>query len=434
MNNATVAPTRTEPVQRAQRKSLAGSTAGQLLEWYEWSAYAVFAPFIARAMFNPQDTVSGLLGTLAVFAVGFLFRPLGGMLFGVIADKKGRKFVLMTTMITMAIAAVAIGLLPTYGQIGIWASVLLLVLRIIQGLAHGGESAAANAYMAEIAPRNGRGFYGSFIFVAIFGGSVLAYFLGGLITTFGEDTWVAEWGWRIPFLLGAVLGLVALWMRRGMAESAVFEVVEPVPAAPTVDAPRPRSQVRNVLLVIFLVAGGTAAHYTWSSYASTYAIVQKGMAPETAYWMLVFAQVLAVVSVLFWGRMADKWGRRKPLMLGATAIFILTIPLKSMITDEGWTLFVASAIALFFVGATGAPMAAIMSETFPTAQRTKLIGIAYSTAVAVFGGSAPYLNQLFISWDREWLASVYLMVLAALTFLAVKWLPERNGVDLNEVR
>lgn len=209
--------------QKAQKKSLAASTAGQLLEWYEWSAYAVFAPFIAQVMFNPDNPVSSLLSTLAVFAVGFLMRPLGGVVFGQVADRKGRKFVLITTMLTMAVASVAIGLLPTYDNVGIWASVLLLLLRMIQGFAHGGESAAANSYVAEIAPAHKRGQWGSVVFVAIFGGSVIAYTVGGSITFNADESFVLEWGWRIPFWLGALLALVALYMRLGMAETAVFD-------------------------------------------------------------------------------------------------------------------------------------------------------------------------------------------------------------------
>ncbi len=202
-----------------RRRSMMASTVGNVLEWYEWSAYAVFAPFIAKAMFNSTDPVSALLSTLAVFAVGFLMRPLGGIIFGRISDVKGRKFVLITTMLMMAGGSLLIGLMPTYGQIGVAASVLLLLARVAQGFAHGGESATANTYIAEIAPHNKRGQWGSIVFVAIFGGSVLAFSIGGGVTNVLSNTEVAEWGWRIPFLFGAVLALAALYMRRGMSES-----------------------------------------------------------------------------------------------------------------------------------------------------------------------------------------------------------------------
>lgn len=415
---------RTEPSRDVRRRSLAASTVGQLLEWYEWSAYAVFAPFIARAMFDPADQVSGLLATLAVFGVGFLMRPLGGIVFGRVADRRGRRFVLITTMLTMAFASVGIGLLPTYDTVGIWASVGLLLARVLQGFAHGGESATANTYVAEIAPAHERGQWGSVVFVAIFGGSVLAYSLGGAITNVLDEAAVAEWGWRIPFLLGAALALVALWMRRGMAESTVFDgghaATGPgVSAAATVGAaPAQRGRVGPVLLVVALVAGITAAHYTWTSYVSTFAIVERGMAPSAAYWSTVLAQVVALGAVPFWGRLSDRVGR-KPVLFGfGAAMVLLQVPLMSLIGNTWWTLLVASTVALLVVGAAGAQLAAVMSEVFPTATRTRDIGLAYSVSVAVFGGSAPYLNQLFNSMDMTWMSNGYVMLLCAVTLLA----------------
>ncbi|WP_224401841.1 MFS transporter [Pseudonocardia sp. ICBG1034] len=426
---------RPSPSPGVQRRSLTASTAGQLLEWYEWSAYAVFAPFIARAMFDPADQVSGLLATLAVFGVGFLMRPLGGIVFGRIADRRGRRFVLVTTMLTMAFASVGIGLLPSYDSVGIAASAGLLLARVLQGFAHGGESATANTYVAEIAPPHRRGQWGSVVFVAIFGGSVLAYTLGGAITGVLDESAVAEWGWRVPFLLGAVLALVALWMRRGMAESAVFD---DGPAAPATDIdianPVRRGRAGSVLLVVALVAGITAAHYTWTSYVSTFAIVERGMAPDEAYWSTVAAQLVALVAVPFWGRLSDRVGRRPVLYGFGAAMILLQVPLMSLISSSWWTLLVASTVALLVVGAAGAQLSCVMSEVFPTATRTRDIGFAYSISVAAFGGSAPYLNQLFNSLGMTWLSNGYVVLLCVVTLLAVRRLPETRGVDLGSVR
>ncbi|WP_044476333.1 MFS transporter, partial [Rhodococcus aetherivorans] len=190
----------TAPTLASKKKSLFASAVGNVLEWYEWSAYAVFAPFIAAVMFNNSDPISALLSTLAVFAVGFLMRPLGGIVFGRIADRRGRKFVLVTTMLMMATGSLVIGIMPTYESIGAWASLILLAARIMQGFAHGGESATAYSYVGEIAPPHRRGMWGSVAFIAIFGGSVLAYSIGGAVTSSLSETAVAEWGWRIPFL------------------------------------------------------------------------------------------------------------------------------------------------------------------------------------------------------------------------------------------
>lgn len=329
-----------------KKKSLLATTAGNILEWYEWSAYAVFAPFIAAAMFSPNDPVSALLSTLAVFAVGFLMRPLGGIVFGRVADRRGRKFVLITTMLMMAGGSLVIGLMPSYETVGVWASVILLAARIGQGFAHGGESATANTYIAEIAPHNRRGMWGSIVFVAIFAGSILAYTVGGSVTAVLGESAVADWGWRIPFILGAFLALAALYLRKGMVESEVFDDAAAATAGASAPEPLPRRQIiRAVLLMIAMTSGITAAHYTWTSYASTYAITQQDMPAASAYWMSVVAQLIALVSLPFWGRLSDSVGRR-PLMLAFAGLMILLqLPLMGLISFAPWTLLAASSLA-----------------------------------------------------------------------------------------
>ena len=413
---------------RAKRRSLFASTVGNVLEWYEWSAYAVFAPFIAAVMFDQADPVSALLSTFAVFAIGFLMRPLGGIVFGRIADRKGRKFVLVTTMLMMAAGSFAIGIMPTYEMIGAFASLLLLVARMVQGFAHGGESATANTYVAEIAPPHRRGMWGSVVFIAIFGGSVLAYTVGGGITAVMSESAVGSWGWRIPFLLGGLAAIVVLILRRGMEESEVF-AAEEEPATETAAVPRAQV-VRGVLLVIAMTSGITAAHYTWTSYVSTYAISQQNMSANSAYWMSVIAQALALLSLPLWGRLSDAIGRR-PVLLGfAVVMFLVQIPMMGLISAEPWTLAVAATLSLVVVAAPGALLSSTMSEVFPTRVRTQAIGFAYSISVAVFGGSAPYLNQLFNNLDLGWASSAYIMVLCLATGIAVWLMPETKGIDL----
>ncbi|QXW00474.1 MULTISPECIES: MFS transporter [Rhodococcus] len=412
---------------QSKKRSLLASTVGNLLEWYEWSAYAVFAPFIAKAMFDSSDPVSALLSTLAVFAVGFLVRPLGGVVFGRIADRKGRKFVLITTMLMMAGGSLAIGIMPTYAAVGAWASVLLLLIRVVQGFAHGGESATANSYISELAPPNRRGLWGSIVFMAIFGGSVIAYTVGGTVTSVLSDSAVASWGWRVPFLIGAVFAIVVLYLRRNMEESEVFSHK----AEDSVKVPT-RGIARKIILLVAMISGITVAHYTWSSYVSTYAITQQGMNASSAFWITVVAQLIALVTLPFWGILSDRIGRR-PVMIGfAITMFLIAIPLKEMITDEPWTLLVASTIALVVVAAAGSILAATMAESFPTKVRTQGIGFAYSFAVAAFGGSAPYLNALFIERGLGWVSSAYIMFLCACTFVACLIMKETKGIDLRD--
>ncbi|WP_051051073.1 MFS transporter [Nocardiopsis salina] len=424
------------PTHRSRKKSLLASTVGNVLEWYEWSAYAVFTPFIAAVMFHQGDPVSALLSTLAVFAVGFLMRPLGGIVFGRIADRRGRKFVLITTLLMMAAGSMVIGVMPTYETIGAWASLILLSARVLQGFAHGGESATAYSYVGEIAPSHRRGMWGSVAFIAIYGGSVLAYSLGGAITTVLSESAVAEWGWRIPFLLGALLAVVALYLRRGMDESDVFEADQgregsEEQGAEKADPAADRSRVtKAVLVMIAMISGITAAHYTWTSYVATYAITQQGMDPDTAYWMSVIAQVVALVSLPFWGLLSDRIGRRPMLLIFAGLMFTLQYPLTQLISSSGWTLLLATTIALLVVSAPAAAMSAILTESFPTRVRTQGIGFAYSLSVAVFGGSAPYLNQLFNGLGIGWVFGAYIMVLCAFTGIACLFIRETRGLRL----
>ncbi|MET4637433.1 MFS transporter [Mycetocola sp. 2940] len=413
-------------------KSLFASTAGNLLEWYEWSAYAVFSPFIAAAMFEPSDPGSALLATFAVFAVGFLMRPIGGWVFGLIGDRRGRKFVLLITMLMMAAACFLIGLAPGYAQIGVWASVLLLVLRCLQGFAHGGESAASTTYVAEIAPKEKRGLWTSAVFIAITGGSVLAFLIGAIITSiFGAEA-VGEWAWRIPFILGGLLALVVLWLRRNMDESDVFEE-DAADAALNATPPTTRAQnVRIALKMIFFTAGVTAVNYTWGSYMTTFAITQRGMEASTAYWMSVIAQLICCISMPFWGMLSDRVGRKPMIFVFAIASIALTIPLTTLISDQGWTLLVAVGIALTLWAIPGSIYSAVLAENFPTRIRTRGIGIAYALSVALFGGTAPYLNQLFVSFDLGWMFSVYIMFLCVLTIVATLFMKETKGIDLKD--
>ena len=356
-------------------------------------------------------------------------RPLGGIVFGRIADVKGRKFVLIFTMLIMAGGSFLIAVLPGYGQIGVFASLIFLLVRVAQGFAHGGESATANSYIAEIALARRRGFWGSIVFVAIYGGSVLAYTVGGVITNVFSEAAVSDWAWRIPFALGGLLALVALWMRRGMVESDVFEADDQAEAVAPVPVDRGRV-ARAIVLVVLMTSGITAAHYTWTSYASTLAITERGMDAQTAYWATVGAQIIALVSLPFWGLLSDRIGRRPVLIGFGVLMAILQYPLMGMITAAGWSLFIASTLALLVVSMAGALLSAVLSEAFPTKVRTQGIGFAYSVSVAVFGGTAPYLNGLFNSLDLSWLSSGWVILLCLATIVAVVKLPETKGKDL----
>ncbi|WP_225625907.1 MFS transporter [Streptomyces werraensis] len=415
---------------KSRRRSLAAVTFGNALEWYEWAAYSIFAPFIAAAMFQDGDPISALLKTFAVFAIGFFMRPVGGILFGRIADRTGRKTVLVMTLLMMGAGSLTIGLLPDFDAIGIWASVILLAARMLQGLAHGGETATSNSYVSELAPPNRRGLWSSISFVALLSGTIFAFLLGVLLLAiFGTDA-VSGWAWRLPFLFGGAAAVVVLFVRRRMDESEVFSDAKKINTMPSVPA---RQMIRPIFTSIGLICGLTVFQYTWLSFVPAHAIVSDGMDAQAAYLAVAGAQLIAVTSLPLWGRLSDRIGRRPVFAGWGIAVAVLQVPLFAMVTGEAWTLFVASAIAWVVAAATGAIQSAAMAEQFSTRQRTFGIGLAFSISVAVFGGTTPYLNEWLYAHDVAWLATAYVIASALVTSVTALTMPERAGTSLAEI-
>lgn len=424
----------TTPLSDAQRRrSLRASTAGNILEWYEWTTYSALSPFIAKAMFDSSDPSAALLSVFAVFAVGFLMRPIGGVLFGIIGDRIGRRAVLIITMLSMAAACLAIGLLPTYASIGIWSSALLLLLRCIQGFAHGGESSASATYVSEIAPPARRGLWGSAAGMAIIGGSLISFLVSAALTSaLGADA-MQEWGWRIPFLLGGVMAIVVLWMRREMHESDVFTETKAEESDP-VEPPARRAVVLAAVRLIAFIAGLTCFNYVWMTFMTTYAISEKGMSPGAAYWVTALGQLICLVITPFMGRLSDRIGR-KPMMFGYAALAVIfTFPFTALVNDQPWTLFVTVTAGLSIWAMCNSIFPALLAENFPTRLRGRGVGFSYSIAVALFGGTAPYLNQLFVSLDKGWVFNLYVMGLCSIGFVVTFFFKETRGINLNDVR
>ena len=245
---------------------------GNALEWFDWTLYGTFSAYLAMNLFDPSDPTSALLATLAVFAGGFLARPVGGWLFGRIGDRYGRKFTLVLTMCLLALTSLAIAVLPTYGQAGVWASVLLFLCRLTQGLAHGGESGVAYTYVAEIAPAKRRGLWSSSVFVSVTVGVMAATGLAALLTSWlGKDAMQA-WGWRVGFAVGALLGIYALFLRRSASESDVFEHRAEPAGGVKVSRRQALLIVRNIIMI---AAASNATYYTWVTFAPATAIATR---------------------------------------------------------------------------------------------------------------------------------------------------------------
>jgi MHS family alpha-ketoglutarate permease-like MFS transporter len=303
------------------------------------------------------------------------------------------------------------------------------VLRCVQGFAHGGESTASITYIAEIAPNHRRGQWGSVAGISIIGGSVLAFLVGAVLSsTLGEEA-MASYGWRIPFWIAAGMALVVLWMRRRMNESEVYEQAEEVQHAPV---PRRRVAAMTVR-IIALISGITCFNYVWMTYMTTFAISEKGMASNAAYWATVVGQLLCIIVSPFLGRLSDRIGRKPMYFIFSVLAFAVTVPFTLLVSKDPWTLSLTVGLALSIWAFANSPLPALQAESLPTYVRGRGIGFAYSLSVAVFGGTAPYLNQLFVSIDRPWMFNVYVMFLCAVTFVATFFFKETKGADLNKL-
>ncbi|HEJ1053839.1 TPA: MFS transporter [Pseudomonas putida] len=413
-----------------RRKSLLATGIGNLLEWFDWTLYTVASVYIAAALFDKSNPTSALLATLAVFAAGFLLRPLGGIVFGILADRLGRRTVLLSTMLLMAGASLLIAFIPSYEAIGSWASALLLGARLIQGFAHGGETTTSYAYIAEIAPPKRRGLWSSTVFFAVGSGSLLATFYMALLTSVLSVEEMQQWGWRIPFATGGVLAVVALWLRRNMMES------EHSPSASnnSLQAPWSRGQVLQHGVRLFLYeAGATLTYYTWVTSASIYAMTVKGMDPHSAFMMSCVAQVIYLAFLPVCGWLSDQWGRKVCALISLLGIAATLFPLWGMISSEPWTLMVAQTAGLMLVAFITGCKPASISEQIPTRYRTRMFGVCISLGVAVFGGTASYLTTWLYSEQIGWMFNVYLIVVAVIASGVVLMWKNNHGVPIDQV-
>lgn len=416
-----------------RRRTLFGLGAGNAMEWFDWNVYATFASFFAAQFFNAHSAVSALLSTLAVFAVGFAARPIGGWVFGWIADRKGRQLAMALTVAIAAAGSLVIGLSPTYGQIGVWASVILVVARLAQGLAHGGELPSAQTYIAEVAPPARRGLWSSLIYFSGTCGVLVGTLLGAVLSGVLTHEQMLSFGWRIPFILGGVFGIYSLYVRLRMRETEVFQAAKK-------DAGKEKGQIWQTIKqnpkllaqVIGLTVGATVIYYMWAVAAPSYAITVRGVPPTGALWAGVFANVVFLIALPLWGIVSDRIGRKPVLFIAIAGLLVLSFPLNAMVGHEAWQLFVAMSIALIFMAGFSSIGPAVYAEIFPTRIRAVGVGVPYSIAVAAFGGTAPYLQTLFAGNGHPSLFIVYGIVLMVISALVVFTLPETRGVDLRE--
>ena len=388
---------------RYRLKSIFGGSIGNLVEWYDWYSYSAFALYFSPIFFPNSNPTAQLLDTAGIFAVGFLMRPIGGWLFGTIADKHGRKQSMALSVLIMAIGSLIIGLTPGYKQIGIAAPLLLLFARLIQGLSTGGEYGTSATYLSEMATKKHRGFYSSFQYVTLIGGQLLALgiqlILQNWLLTSAE---LHAWGWRIPFFIGAILSFTALYLRRHIDETAAFKANKSAEEEKT-GIKALLKYPRELLTVVGLTLGGTIAFYTFSTYMQKFLVNTVHLSKEKST-ILSFASLLifAILQPLF-GLLSDKIGR-KPLLIGFGVLGTLcTYPILTTLSSATSELFIFILMiaALIIVSGYTSINAVVKAELFPAHIRALGVGLPYALTVAIFGGTAEYLALWFKNTGHE---------------------------------
>ncbi|WLQ07676.1 MFS transporter [Arthrobacter oryzae] len=416
-------------VHKSHLRTLIGTGIGNAVEWYDWAIYATFSPFIASALFSKADPTSAFLATLAIFAVGFVARPFGGFVFGWIGDRIGRKTSMTFAVGLAALGSLLIGIAPTFEAVGAFASVMLLVARLIQGLAHGGELPSSQTYLSEMAPKEKRGFWATLIYTSGTAGILAGTLLGAVLSNVLSQADMNAWGWRIPFLIGGALGVYALVMRARMRETEAFAAETPKekhePMWPQIYRHR-----KQALQVIGLTVGLTVSYYIWGVVAPSYAATALKMDRGEALWAGVIANIVFIAALPFWGKLSDRIGRKPVLIAGSAGAALFHFPMTWLLKDSPWQLAVTMSVMLFFIAASAAIVPAVYAELFPTKIRTVGVGVPYSICVAAFGGTAPYLQTWLGTIGQANLFNVYAVLLLLVGIAFVFTIPETKGKDL----
>jgi MHS family alpha-ketoglutarate permease-like MFS transporter len=396
----------TEATDRRRRIiAIVGASSGNLVEWYDFYAYAFTSIYFASAFFPSGDATSQLLATAGIFAVGFFMRPLGGWLFGWMADTHGRRTSMVISVLMMCAGSLMIAIMPTYASIGAMAPVLLLVARLTQGLSVGGEYGTAATYMSEVASKGNRGFYSSFQYVTLIGGQLLALLVLAVLQMLLTTEELKAWGWRIPFVIGAMAAIVAMYLRRSLAETASEEAMRSREAGSVVNLLR--QHPRAVLIVLAFTMGGSLYFYTFTTYMQKYLVNTAHMDAKIVTFVMTVVLVVYMFLQPAFGALSDRIGRRNNMILFTALGALAAVPLLVALGDVSnpymafFLVLIALAIASFYTSISGV----VKAELFPTQVRALGVGLTYAVANALFGGTAEYVALwLKSSGQEQWFA------------------------------
>jgi MHS family proline/betaine transporter-like MFS transporter len=416
------------------RSAIAASALGNATEWFDYGIYAYGITYVSAALF-PGATGEATLFALATFAVSFLVRPLGGLFWGPLGDRYGRKSVLALTILMMAGATVGVGLIPSYESIGFWAPAILVALRMIQGFSTGGEYGGAATFMAEYSPDDKRGRYGSFLeFGTLAGFSLGALLMLGFSLMLGDRA-MHEWAWRLPFFVAAPLGLVGTYLRSRMEDTPIFREIE----AHHQQEPGATTELRDLVVRYWrplLTMGGlvvalNVVNYTLLSYMPTYLQRRLGLSTDAALVVPIVGMLFMMVFVPFAGALSDRVGRKPMWWISLVGLFVGVVPLYLLMA----TSFVGAIVGFALLGLLYVPQLATISATFPAMFPTHVrfagFAISYNVATSLFGGTAPAFNSWLIGRTGNELMPAYVMMIACVIgAVALRFTPETAGQSL----
>jgi metabolite-proton symporter len=409
---------------RRRIRAILGSSSGNLVEWYDFYAYAFTALYFAPSFFPKGNQTTQLLQAAAVFAIGFMMRPIGGYVFGVIADKYGRKISMMISVLMMCAGSLLIALLPTYETIGTAAPAMLIFARMVQGFSVGGEYGTSATYMSEVALPGQRGFFASFQYVTLIGGQLLASLVILLVQESMPDTELRSWGWRIPFFIGALCAVVALVLRSSLHETSSADTRAKKEAGSLTELFSKHG--RAFMIVLGYTAGGSLVFYTFTTYMQKYLVNTAHMNDRTANGVMTAALFTFMIIQPLFGAFADRFGRKTAMLLFSALGTVFTVPLTyaiGSVTDaySAYFLIIAAlAIISFYTSISGL----VKAEMFPAEVRALGVGLSYAIANAIFGGSAEYVALWLKDAGHESNFYWYVTAMCSVAFISALAMPD----------
>ncbi|PKH21935.1 alpha-ketoglutarate transporter [Enterobacterales bacterium CwR94] len=410
--------------------AIVGASSGNLVEWFDFYVYSFCSLYFSHVFFPGGNTTTQLIQTAGVFAAGFFMRPIGGWIFGYIADKHGRKKSMLISVCMMCVGSLVIACLPGYATIGIWAPILLLLARLFQGLSVGGEYGTSATYMSEVAQEGRKGFYASFQYVTLIGGQLLALLTVVILQQILTDAEMREWGWRIPFAAGAALAVVALWLRRSLNETSDRKTRQHRDAGSLRGLWKHR---QAFMMVLGFTAAGSLCFYTFTTYMQKYLVNTAGMDAKTASAMMTLVLFVFMLIQPIVGALSDKIGRRSSMLIFSSGAVLLTVPLLTALQNVSSPVvaFMLLMVALLFTSFYTAISGILKAEMFPPEVRALGVGLSYAVANAIFGGSAEFVALNLKAAGSETSFFWYVSVMGLLALLvSLKLHRKGKGIQL----